>query len=492
MDENSLKYWFWWPIRTLDTHEADTPPVMQIARNIYATLVSEYIDGKAQGILAQDWSVSSDGTEWRFRLRKDLHFDDGTPITPAIVLLNFKRILWLTKEEGLVLNSLLPEVKNWKSMQEKSKNICIEKDNELVFRFNRRPLSLFEAIGQPIYGIAHPKCFDENGKWKDPMCSSSSGQYKIDKIESSYIQISSRKIYSSVNLAPETVQIHWPIDKNDSVIKAIEENRADLTVEHSFALGATKLQSLKESGVKIIEEPPLRMHFVHLNYKRAPFSKKDIRQAFRDRFTSKLFSNKDFLSSGVQPDSSFIPKGGVGYKSYSTVSTPVISKTTSSEVLEVLFYPISSDMKIQSSIEASVLDTLKELGLKYNVQIFSERFDAFNRMRKDEFDLVVRGTGILAHNPYGDLRMMFMSELGARIPDPTNQIPHLIENAEAEQDPMKRAAIVTKINDLVHDESAIITFAHSRLLYVSKRNLDFSRYNLLADPIEFRAIGWIK
>ena len=125
MDENILKYWFWWPIRTLDTHEADTPPVMQIARNIYATLVSEYIDGKAQGNLAQGWSVSTDGKEWRFRLRKDLFFDDGTQITPGIVLLNFKRILWLTKEEGLVLNSLLPEVKHWKSMQEKSTSICI-------------------------------------------------------------------------------------------------------------------------------------------------------------------------------------------------------------------------------------------------------------------------------------------------------------------------------------------------------------------------------
>ncbi len=42
MTTESLRYWFWWPIRTLDTYEADTPPVMQIARNIYATLVSEW------------------------------------------------------------------------------------------------------------------------------------------------------------------------------------------------------------------------------------------------------------------------------------------------------------------------------------------------------------------------------------------------------------------------------------------------------------------
>ncbi len=129
MEKVSLKYWFWWPIKTLDTHEADTPPVMQIARNIYATLVSEYIDGKAQGILAQEWTVGPDGKEWRFKLRPNLQFDDGTPITPEVILLNFKRILWLTKKEGLVLNSLLPEVKNWKSMNEETKNIVIENKN---------------------------------------------------------------------------------------------------------------------------------------------------------------------------------------------------------------------------------------------------------------------------------------------------------------------------------------------------------------------------
>jgi ABC-type transport system substrate-binding protein len=492
MESNVLKYWFWWPIRTLDTHEADTPPVMQIARNIYGTLVSEYVDGKAQGILAKDWTISSDGKEWKFKLREHLTFDDGSPITPESILLNFKRILWLTKEEGLVLNSLLPEVKHWKSMNEKSDNIFINKNHELVFRFIRRPISLFEAIGQPIYGIANPKCFDENGKWKDPMCTSSSGQYKIDKIESNYIQISSRKLFNAVDNAPDIIQIYWPTNKNDSVIKAIEERRADLTVEHSFALGSEKLKKLKNSGVQVEEEPPMRMHFVHLNHKRGPFLSKEIRQSFRDLFTIKLFANKDFLSSGITPDSSFIPKGGVGYKNYPMPSKPDMKKMNKSEIVEVLFYPISSDEKIQGSIEKSVIDSLNELGINYNIQKFSERFDAFNKMRNDQFDIIVRGSGILAHNPYGDLRMMFMSKLGARIPNPSNEIPKLIEEAEIEPDSVKRGHLVTKINDIIHDESVVINFAHSKLLYLSNKNLDFSRYNLYADPAEFRAIGWKK
>ncbi len=62
-----------------------------------------------------------------------------------------------------MLNSLLPEVSSWTSMNHPSRVLRLENGNELIFRFVRRPISLFEAIGQPLYGVAHPKCFDETG-----------------------------------------------------------------------------------------------------------------------------------------------------------------------------------------------------------------------------------------------------------------------------------------------------------------------------------------
>ncbi len=452
---------------------------------------SPYIDGKARGLLAKSWNVGADGKEWRFQLRMDLKFDDGSAITPEIVLLNFKRMLWLTRSEGLVLNSLLPEIKTWQSMDEQTRVVVIENANELVFRFNRRPLCLFEAIGQPIYGIAHPKCFDHNGKWKEPMCSVASGQYKVTNVSDSSIDIMSRNVFESVSDAPRKVSIHWPL-ANDSVIGALEQSRADLTVEHSFALGSKKLNELKARGVNVISEPPLRMHFVHLNHHRAPFQDKHLRQAFRDIFYDRIAKDTDFLSSGIQPDQSFISKGGIGYKHFHFNLAKNVKPSNSKSELQVLFYPLSSDQRIQDSIEHAIIHTLAKLDLSFRIVRYPERFEAFNRMRNYDFDLIVRGTGILAHNPYGDLRMMFLSALGAKIPDPSNNIPTLIEEAEIESDSMKRESIVTRINEIVFDESAIITFAHSNLIYLFSKSLDFSRYNLYADPIDFRAIGWDK
>ena len=490
MNKKVLEYCFWWPIKTLDTHEADTPPVMQIARNIYATLVSEHILGEPEGILVKSWIVSDQGREWRFKLKENLRFDDGSLITPEIVLMSFKRILWLTREEGLVLNSLLPEVQKWKSMREDSRCICIENVNELVFRFIKEPLSLFETISQPIYGIVHPKCFDSNGIWKKPFVSSASGQYSISEVNDRYIQIKNRYIFRNVTNAPDEVRISWPYKEGDTVLSLLSERKIDLTVEHSFAIGKERFDELLQEGIQIVEEPPLRMHFVHLNYKREPFSKKNLREMFRDQFLNLISIDPEYLSAGSEVDPSFIPKGGIGYVKFNLLDNPINIKINFKKKIEILFYPFSSDFKIQKSIERIILNVIENLGLDANVVHYSERSKAFDRMRRDDFDLIVRGSGILVHNPFADLRMMFMSNLGAKIPDPSNKIKDLILQPEDEPCKQQREKLVTQINENIFEEAAIITFAHSSVLYLMNKSFDFSNYNLFADPIEFRAIGW--
>src|SRR5690606_10800991 len=117
-----------------------------------------------------------------------------------------KRMLWLTRNEGLVLNSLLPDIASWKSMKEPSENIRLE-DNVLVFKFIRRPINLFEAISQPIYGIANPKCFDDRGLWKDAMCTSCSGQYRIESLSESSITLRARNVFRALANSPQLVSI---------------------------------------------------------------------------------------------------------------------------------------------------------------------------------------------------------------------------------------------------------------------------------------------
>lgn len=492
MEKMPLRYWFWWPATTFDTFKADMFDVMQVAKNIYAPLVSIYMDGKPQGMIASGWEVDESGKMWRFIIRPGLVFDDGTPITPAVVLKNFRRILWLTRNEGLILNTLLPEVKRWKNYEDPLECLYAEK-NSVVFKFNRRPVNLFETISQSVYGIANPKCFDENGQWKEPLCASSSGQYRVREIAKDKIVLESRHVFPEADHAPEIVEIHTPHGAQEGVLAALLSGRGDLTLEPRFALSRETMDELSSHGLRVLNGPATNMYFMQLNAQRSPLKSKRLRQSIRDAFLSSLSANASFRSQ-AEVNPSFIPKGGIGYLPLPVPPKLKPAKSQSAKV-EVLFYPLARypfprDRRIQESIEDAVIASLQAQGLRPHISRYTDRSEAIRRLRVGDFDVLLRNTGILINDPYADLRMMFLSKLGALIPDPSGSIRGFVEAAEVESDPIKRKLLVEKINTSVFDEAAVITFAHSGLNYIYSRGIELSRLNLFSDPIEFRAVDW--
>ncbi len=59
------------------------------------------IDGKSstevEPMAAESWSVSADGKEWIFKLRKDMKFHDGTPVNAQAVKFSFDRVMKIHK-----------------------------------------------------------------------------------------------------------------------------------------------------------------------------------------------------------------------------------------------------------------------------------------------------------------------------------------------------------------------------------------------------------
>ncbi|HZG79167.1 MAG TPA: nickel ABC transporter substrate-binding protein [Brevibacillus sp.] len=60
---------------------------------IYEPLVSYKEGGKLEPNLAESWSISEDGKEYTFKLRKNVKFSDGTPFNAAIVKKNFDAVM---------------------------------------------------------------------------------------------------------------------------------------------------------------------------------------------------------------------------------------------------------------------------------------------------------------------------------------------------------------------------------------------------------------
>jgi peptide/nickel transport system substrate-binding protein len=77
-----------------DCHASGSYPLLHVLRPHYSTLL-KFRTGDyptITGDLADSWTVSADGLEYTFRLRRNVKFHDGTPLTAEDVRATFERI----------------------------------------------------------------------------------------------------------------------------------------------------------------------------------------------------------------------------------------------------------------------------------------------------------------------------------------------------------------------------------------------------------------
>ncbi|MCW8139057.1 MAG: peptide ABC transporter substrate-binding protein [Planctomycetota bacterium] len=79
---------------TFDCHATDSATVVFVAAPFYSTLLKFDLARYPEivGDLAESWTVSPDGLTYTFRLRDNVVFHDGTPLTSADVKASYERI----------------------------------------------------------------------------------------------------------------------------------------------------------------------------------------------------------------------------------------------------------------------------------------------------------------------------------------------------------------------------------------------------------------
>jgi peptide/nickel transport system substrate-binding protein len=91
---------------TLDPHASPSAVTFQIMASVTENLLYLTPERKLQPWLAESWETSPDGASFTFRLRKDVTFQDGEPLTAAVVKWNFDRIVDPNFKAGGALNAL--------------------------------------------------------------------------------------------------------------------------------------------------------------------------------------------------------------------------------------------------------------------------------------------------------------------------------------------------------------------------------------------------
>jgi oligopeptide transport system substrate-binding protein len=196
-------------IGTLDPAYISDATDVQLLLQLYTGLTRIGEDGSVYGSLAEDWTISDDGTTYTFTLRDGLRFSDGSPLTAADVRRSWLRVL------DPATGSLAPDVLTiidgageWLSGQGTEDAVGIEApaDDTLVVHL-RHAASFFPAIAATPTAAVVPATADASPNWQTVDDFVGSGPYVVDHLADTTLVLEANPDY--VAGPPPIDEVDW-------------------------------------------------------------------------------------------------------------------------------------------------------------------------------------------------------------------------------------------------------------------------------------------
>ena len=307
------------PVDTMDVHR-NTEDYM-IPLNIYERLfdirVAEDGSTSLAAGLAEDWSVSEDGLTYRFTLRSDAYFSDGTPVTASDVAFTFTRMLALPDSRQTdFADMILGAEAVMAGEADAPEGIRVLGDRELEITLSEPFAGYLYQLATPSCSILSEKCVTQAG---DSFGSSAadtigSGPYRVTEFTDTRITLEKNPYYHchegeelTVSRAEFLILAPALIDRmfRDGGLDLLDVNRVNPDVVET-------VYKSPEWEDRLISCSRVEVKFLMLNVETPPLDDVRIRKAVqmaidRQRILDELYDGDGVLLDGIYP------RGLIGY-----------------------------------------------------------------------------------------------------------------------------------------------------------------------------------
>lgn len=277
---------------TLDPVQMTTTTVANVVDYVVETLTTIDEAGKVLPMLAESWSVSPDGKEYTFKLRKGVTFHDRTPFDAKAVKWNFDRLI--DPSVRVPIRASYPIA------------TTTVVDAQTVKVTLQHPYAPFVgALSWATSGIVSPAAVDKHGNdYKNYSHIIGTGPYAFkDRRKGESITLEKHAAYWGRKPHYDTVVVRVVPEAatRESLLLA---GQVDLIILPPVA-DLPALQ--KNPAVKVLLAPSDRTIFVAANTKKAPFNDKRVRQALNYAVDKKaiiqnvLFGSGDLMNAPMAP-----------------------------------------------------------------------------------------------------------------------------------------------------------------------------------------------
>jgi peptide/nickel transport system substrate-binding protein len=243
---------------------SNNPVMIQRNANVWETLTELDDSLVARPQLAESWQVSADGRQWTIRLRHGVIFHNGDSLSAALVAANVRR---LKDHPDLDYYSTFINLESVTALDGATLRLV----------FSKPLVDLPNKVGHYFAGIFSPSAFGPAGKLLKPVGSgpyvfaeSRIGQY--DKV------VAFNNYYGG---RPYFREIEFRIIP-DPVVRIMSLIRGDIDViGHHGGVPAPYLNMLRNKpNIVLASQDVAITHYLLFNCSRAPFRKRECREAF--------------------------------------------------------------------------------------------------------------------------------------------------------------------------------------------------------------------
>lgn len=408
--------------------------------------------------MAESWKISSDGLTYQFKLRPDLKWSNGIPLTIQDIIASFQRVLSpkTRSQNAYMLFSILNAEEFFTGKIKSFDLVGIKKISDQILEFHlKSPSSIFIQVLQYLPALP---VLTSSGQ---PPQSISNGPFHLAswKPFKEVVVTKNPHYWNSQSVKLEKIQF-LPFENIDLVEKLFRTGRIHKT--HTLPPG--KIEFYKKNHPQNLRmDPYLGTYFYRYNVTKPPFDEKNVRKALARAIDPKKIVEK-ITRAGETPATTFVPPKLRSYSISSSKASysPNEAKTFLRQAgysdpsafpkVTLLYNTSESHKRI-----AEVIQQMWKQHLGIQVELQNEDWKVFlNSQQTLHYD-VSRSSWIADFSdPINFLEIFTSDNKNNRTGWKNKQYDQLIQKSRNQIDPKRRNALLGEAEEILLEELPII------------------------------------
>ncbi|WP_373534494.1 ABC transporter substrate-binding protein [Microcoleus sp.] len=438
--------------------------------------------------LATEWSSSTDGKTWIFKLRSGVKFHDGTDFDAEAVKFNVDRWWDAKNPDGYRDSGKTYQI--WKDFfagfkgdkDSLVKDVTVVDKSTIKFVLNRPFAAFPAAIGSGYFGIASPAAVKKAGaKYGTPgSLAVGTGPFVFKEwISGDRIVLEKNPNYWKTGTPKVNQLVIRFVDDPAARLAQLRAGQLDFTVD----LTPDQLKEVQaDANLETVLRPSFNVGYLALNPSYAPLSKPEVRRAIAHTINKQAIV-KAFWGELGKYDSQFVPPA-VNLAQSDKVKDYEFNPQQAKAMLAKAGYPNGFDLDLwympvsrpyfptPKPIAEALAADLSAIGIR--VKLLTKDWSAYlaDRLKPPGFQAFMMGwTG-----DYGDPDNFYYPHFGpgstADLGNWKNpKVLELLDRGRASGDKAARAKIYAEVSEILHGEAVRLPIVHSQPLLGKRKNI---------------------